>query len=34
MAIAYDDAALNAQAQRAINDAATDGLYLPIDQSA
>jgi len=31
-AIAYDDVALNAQAQRAIDTAATDGLYLPVDQ--
>ena len=31
-AIAYEDAALKAQAQRAIDAAATDGLYLPVDQ--
>ena len=30
--IAYEDAALKAQAQRAIDAAATDGLYLPVDQ--
>ena len=31
-AMAYADAALKAQAQRAIDAAATDGLYLPVDQ--
>tara|TARA_B110000196_G_scaffold262414_1_gene234262 strand:+ start:600 stop:1916 length:1317 start_codon:yes stop_codon:yes gene_type:complete len=31
-AIAYDDVALNAQAQRAIDTATADGLYLPVDQ--
>ena len=31
-AIAYEDAALKAQAQRVIDAAATDGLYLPVDQ--
>ena len=30
--IAYEDAALNAQAQHAIDAAASDGLYLPVDQ--
>ena len=30
--IAYEDAALKAQAQRVIDAAATDGLYLPVDQ--
>jgi hypothetical protein len=31
-AIAYEDAALKVQAQRAIDAATTDGLYLPVDQ--